>query len=93
MQIQNNSVFRFSKGMASRHLFTHGYLIRCTTLQKSFLRAGDSGIFVYGLFRSDEMLGEENARRRKRSLAQLRLRVSLYKLVLFCIKFGEGEFL
>ena len=33
---QNNSVFRFSKGMASRHLFIQGYLIRCARQVRKF---------------------------------------------------------
>ena len=35
---QNNSVFRLSKGMASRHLFTHAYRIHCTRPTKAFCK-------------------------------------------------------
>ena len=48
--------FVFSKGVASRHLFTIIYRILCARLQNHFLGVPSKMILLNALLRSDEML-------------------------------------
>ena len=77
---QNNSVFRFPKGVASRHPFTYASRIRCTSPQKP------SSALRLGRFLQDGLAPlSRNARRTpaRLRLAIIRLCVSPCKLVLF----------
>ena len=68
-----------SKGMASRHLFTHIYLIRCASPAKVLLRK----LLINGLAPLSRNARRCAARFRKLHLAYQRLCVSPYKIVLF----------